>query len=113
MNSKDRDDRNDIVITFVQRAVTLLIDELPDTQKKTLRVHLDKPIGQIAEAITADYKLLADHLVSDMQICNKCGNEVHFDRYAVYPQARIDLPKNFGEPRISEQVWQFDPQEED
>jgi len=105
---------DNIVMTLLQKRMVKLLDDpaVGDVTRKSLELHLEQPLGQMAAMIVADFKVLADHLVSEVQTCDKCGNEIHFEKYATYPGAKVDLPDSFGGPAISEKVWQFDPEEE-
>src|SRR3990167_1515179 len=107
--SKDKE----IVMEFVERRFMALIDksDLNDVAKKSMQVRLEERLDTVAKALVADFKVLADHLVSEKQVCNKCGNEIYFDRYATYPQAKINLPKNFGKPQMLETIDQIDPKD--
>lgn len=101
-----------VTMELIQKVLGLMVDDLPPVQASTLQVRAWEPMGQIAKALEVSFKELADVLIKDTQICNNCGNEIHFEKYAVYPNARIDLPENFGKPYILEQVWQFKADEE-
>ena len=102
-----------ITMEMIRKVIGLMVDDFPPVQASTLEVRAWEPMGQIQKALEVSFKELADVLVKDVQVCNNCGNEIHFEKYAVYPNARIDLPENFGKPYILEQVWQFKPSDDE
>ena len=111
----DHNADKEIVMSFIEKRFVALIDEsdLNDIAKKSMRLRLESRIDIVGKVLIAGFKVLADHLVSDKQTCNKWGNEIYFDRYATYPKAKIKLPKNFGKPIMYEAIDQIDPKDYD